>query len=39
MFEWQKNLYSFLSRDARPVKHYYRILPTQITEIGLAVKL
>ncbi len=39
MFEWQKNLYAFLSRNARPVKDYYQILPTQIIEIGLAVQL
>jgi KUP system potassium uptake protein len=39
MFEWQKNLYAFLSRNATPVKDYYRILPTQIIEIGLPVQL
>ncbi|AHF93883.1 potassium transporter [Opitutaceae bacterium TAV5] len=39
MFEWQKNLYAFLSRNARPVKDYYQILPTQIIEIGLPVQL
>ncbi|WP_043589015.1 potassium transporter Kup [Geminisphaera colitermitum] len=39
MFEWQKSLYAFLSRNARPVKDYYRILPTQIIEIGLPVQL
>ena len=39
MFEWQKALYAFLSRNARPVKDYYRILPTQIIEIGLPVQL
>ncbi|HEY9249878.1 MAG TPA: KUP/HAK/KT family potassium transporter, partial [Rariglobus sp.] len=39
MFEWQKALYSFLSRNARPVKDYYQILPTQIIEIGLPVQL
>ncbi len=39
MFEWQKTLYAFLSRNARPVKDYYRILPTQIIEIGLPVQL
>ncbi len=39
MFEWQKGLYAFLSRNASPVKDYYRILPTQIIEIGLPVQL
>ncbi|WP_221028784.1 potassium transporter Kup [Actomonas aquatica] len=39
MFEWQKALYAFLSRNARPVKDYYQILPTQIIEIGLPVQL
>jgi KUP system potassium uptake protein len=39
MFEWQKNLYAFLSRNATPVKDYYQILPTQIIEIGLPVQL
>ncbi len=39
MFEWQKALYSFLSRNARPVKDYYAILPTQIIEIGLPIQL
>ncbi len=39
MFEWQKVLYAFLSRNARPVKDYYQIMPTQIIEIGLPVQL
>lgn len=39
LFEWQKQLYAFLSRNAIPVKDYYRILPTQIIEIGLPVQL
>ena len=39
MFQWQKILYGFLSRNARPVKDYYNILPTQIIEIGLPVQL
>ena len=38
-WEWQKNLYAFLSRNARPVKDYYQIMPTQIIEIGLPVQL
>ncbi|OIR18717.1 Low affinity potassium transport system protein kup [mine drainage metagenome] len=39
MFEWQKRLYAFLSRNAQPVKDYYRLMPTQIIEIGLPVQL
>lgn len=39
MWEWQKRLYSFLSRNATPVKDYYQIMPTQIIEIGLPVQL
>jgi len=39
MFEWQKSWYAFLSRNAQPVKDYYKILPTQIIEIGLPVQL
>lgn len=39
MFDWQKKLYAFLSRNATPVKDYYQILPTQIIEIGLPVQL
>ncbi len=39
MFEWQKQLYAFLSRNASPVKDYYRLSPSQIIEIGLPVQL
>ncbi len=39
MFEWQKRLYAFLSRNASPVKDYYHLMPTQIIEIGLPVQL
>ncbi len=39
MWQWQKNLYAFLSRNATPIKDYYQILPTQIIEIGLPVQL
>ena len=39
MFEWQKSLYAFLSRNASPIKDYYRLMPTQIIEIGLPVQL
>jgi KUP system potassium uptake protein len=39
MWEWQKSLYAFLSRNARPVKDYYKVLPMQVIEIGLPVQL
>jgi len=39
MFQWQKNLYAFLSRNATSVRDYYQISPTQIIEIGLPVQL
>jgi KUP system potassium uptake protein len=39
MWDWQKRLYAVLSRNATPVKDYYKILPTQIIEIGLPVQL
>lgn len=39
MFDWQKAFYAFLSRNARPVKDYYQIMPTQIIEIGLPIQL
>ena len=38
-WEWQKNLYALLSRNARPAKDYYRITPSQIIEIGLPLQL
>jgi KUP system potassium uptake protein len=37
--EWQKRLYGFLCRNARPVKDHYQIPPAQIIEIGLPVHL
>ncbi len=39
LWEWQKSLYAFLSRNARPAKDYYRIPPNQIIEIGLPIQL
>ena len=39
MFEWQKRFYSFLSRNARPVRDYYRLPPMQIIEVGLPIQL
>ncbi|HQF38868.1 MAG TPA: KUP/HAK/KT family potassium transporter [Opitutaceae bacterium] len=39
LWEWQKSLYAFLSRNARPAKDYFRIPPNQIIEIGLPLQL
>jgi len=39
MWEWEKSFYGFLTRNARPAKDYYRIVPSQIIEIGLPVQL
>ncbi|HVU23445.1 MAG TPA: KUP/HAK/KT family potassium transporter [Opitutus sp.] len=39
MWEWQKHLYAFLSRNARPAKDYYHIPPSQIIELGLPIQL
>ncbi len=39
MWEWEKSLYSVLSRNARPAKDYYQITPSQIIEIGLPLEL
>jgi KUP system potassium uptake protein len=39
MWRWQKALYAVMSRNARSVRDYYRIEPSQIIEIGLPVVL
>jgi len=39
MWEWEKRLYAVLSRNASPAQHYYKIPPSQIIELGLAVQL
>ncbi len=39
MWEWQKQFYAFLSRNARPARDYYQITPSQIIEIGLPIQL
>jgi KUP system potassium uptake protein len=39
LWHWQKRLYSFLSRNARPVRDYYRLPPMQIIEVGLPIQL
>ena len=39
MWEWQKHLYAFLSRNARSAKDYYQITPSQIIELGLPLQL
>lgn len=37
--QWQKSLYGFLSRNARPARDYYNIPANQIIEMGLAVHM
>ncbi|MBI3885408.1 MAG: KUP/HAK/KT family potassium transporter [Opitutae bacterium] len=39
MWNWQKRFYSLLSRNARPVRDYYRLPPMQIIEVGLPIQL
>ena len=39
MFEWQKHFYSFLSRNARQARDYYRLPPMQIIEVGMPIQL
>jgi KUP system potassium uptake protein len=39
MWEWQKSLYAFLSRNAQSAKDYFQIPPSQIIEIGLPLQL
>jgi len=39
MWHWQKRLYAFMSRNARPVRDYYHLPPMQIIEVGLPIQL
>ncbi len=39
MWNWEKRFYSLLSRNARPVRDYYRLPHMQIIEIGLPIQL
>lgn len=39
LFEWQKSLYELLSRNARSLKDYYRVMPSQVIEMGLPISL
>jgi len=39
MWHWEKRFYALLSRNARPVRDYYRLPPMQIIEIGLPIQL
>lgn len=39
LYEWQAELYAFLSRNAQPMRDYYSILPNQVIEVGLPVKI
>ena len=39
LWHWQKRLYALLSRNARPVRDYYRLPAMQIIEVGLPIQL
>ena len=39
MWNWQKYLYGFLSRNARQARDYYHLPPMQIIEVGLPIQL
>ena len=39
MWNWEKHLYGFLSRNARQARDYYRLPPMQIIEVGLPIQL
>jgi len=39
MWDWQKYLYGFLSRNARQARDYYQLPPMQIIEVGLPIQL
>jgi KUP system potassium uptake protein len=39
MAGWRKALFSFLSRNARPATHFFRIPPNRVIELGIRVEL
>jgi KUP system potassium uptake protein len=39
MATWRKALFSFLSRNARPATHFFRIPPNRVVEMGIQVEL
>lgn len=39
LWEWQKQFYGFLSRNARQARDYYQLPPMQIIEVGLPIQL
>jgi KUP system potassium uptake protein len=39
MWDWQKHLYGYLSRNARQARDYYHLPPMQIIEVGLPIQL
>lgn len=39
MWEWQKQFYGVLSRNARQARDYYQLPPMQIIEVGLPIQL
>ena len=39
MASWRKAIFAFLSRNARPATHFFRIPPNRVIEIGIRVEL
>jgi KUP system potassium uptake protein len=39
MWNWEKHFYAVLSRNARPIRDYYRLPPMQVIEIGMPIQL
>jgi KUP system potassium uptake protein len=39
MARWRKALFAFLSRNARPATHFFRIPPNRVVELGIRVEL
>ncbi len=39
MARWRKSLFGFLSRNARPATHFFRIPPNRVVELGIQIEL
>ncbi len=39
MARWRKSLFAFLSRNARPATHFFRIPPNRVVELGIQIEL
>lgn len=39
LFSWQKNVFAFLSRNARPASLYFKLPPNRVIELGVQVEL